>query len=179
MGGTGPAPKTAPPDAKDEGPSPQTLGPITYFNDKCANCHGNYGSFWGEGFAAELSDEALREVVEEMAAGPAQAPLNEAAVEVQTAYHRSLVDGKPFIVAWREGETWKGEVTPEAKIRGDSQEAEVEGHTWSLSGEQSELVVTKGEATTKISLDPKAQKHGVWYSHRKPPTTQPTTGPEK
>lgn len=155
--------------------SPETLRPITYFNDKCANCHGDYGNFWGEGFAADFEDEALREIVEEMAEGPAQAPLDEGALDVQTAYHRSLVDGKPFLVAWREDDGWRGEVTPKSKIElaDGSGEATVEGHQWSLDADADELVVMLDDARTRLALDEKSQRHGVWYSHRKRATTQP------
>lgn len=173
LGGMGTA-APGPADEEVPSPSPETLRPITYFNDKCANCHGNYGSFWGEGFAAELSDAELHEIVEEMAAGPAQAPLDEAALAVQTAYHRSLVDGRPFIVAWREGETWRGEVTPKAKVRAGSAEADVKGHAWTFDGDVDELTVLLGDATTTLSLDEK-QRHGVWYSHRKEAATRPVT----
>ena len=147
--------------------------PISYFNAECGNCHGDYGSFWGEGFAAELSDEQLHKIVDEMAAGPAQAPLKGIALEVQVAYHRSLVDQKPFIVAWKgEDGIWQGEVTPGSTVTLGGDAAKVEGHTWKAGADTEAVRVKKGDQETVLSLEKSSA--GVAYSHAKPhPATQP------
>lgn len=136
--------------------------PITYFNANCSSCHGNYGSYWGEGFAAELSEEELHAVVDEMAAGPAFAPLEGRALEAQTAYNRSLAAGAEkglFVVAIVQGATVTGEVTPEATVTvvtgaGDVK-ATVDGHTWAAEvGEATVTAVhaTRGERTATVKL---------------------------
>ena len=144
--------------------------PISYFNQSCANCHGDYGSFWGEGFAADLKGGRLREVVREMAAGPAFAPLEEWALEVQTAYHRSLVDGKPFVTVYVDKSgNLAGEVTPGSTvflvIDNRQVKAMVAGHTWSSSVREASAVnVTKGQGRTELNLAD-LEKVGLLSSH--------------
>ena len=110
--------------------------PIGYFNANCASCHGDYGSFWGDGFAAEYGADELREIVAEMAAGPGFAPIHGAALDVQTAYNRSLTAAAegPFVVAYRDGDSLAGEVTPGSTVTLETDAAEVaatvEGHSW-------------------------------------------------
>ncbi len=145
-------------------PAPEALpaeatGPLSYFNANCANCHGNYGSYWGEGFAAEYDRAALREVVAEMAGGPGFAPIDGVALDVQAAYNAKLAEGKaapPFVVATR-GETgFTGEVTPGSTVTlvtsGGEIEATVDGHRWTAPGADDvvELVVTRDGKTTRV-----------------------------
>ena len=125
-------PTTRPADA-DATAGPAAF-PIAYFNANCAGCHGDYGSFWGDGFAADYGDDELREVVAEMAAGPAFAPLDGPALDVQTAYNRSLTAAAtgPFLVisALADGVV-SGEVTPGSAVTVDGTPATVDGHRWS------------------------------------------------
>jgi hypothetical protein len=155
---------------------PEQLGfardPISYFNQECGSCHGNYGSFWGEGFAAAYDDAGLRDVVDEMAAGPAQAPLEGLALDVQVAYHRSLVDGKPFVTVYVEEGKLRGEVTPGSEVvlvvEGREQAATVEKHVWrSELREASAVRVTKEGKQTELDLGAgeKTVEGAVVYSH--------------
>jgi hypothetical protein len=144
--------------------------PITYFNQECGSCHGNYGSFWGEGFAAAYDDAGLREVVEEMAAGPAQAPLEGQALDVQVAYHRSLVDGKPFVTIFTSGEGLAGEVTPGSEVvlivDGREQPATVEKHAWRSESKTATAVrVKKDQNVTELKLESMTKAGDVSFSH--------------
>lgn len=146
--------------------------PITYFNDKCGKCHGNYGSYWLEGVIAGLSEKKLRDVVDEMAAGPAQAPLEGLALEAQVAYHRSLADGKPFVTAFHEKDVWVGEVTPGSRviliIEGREVAAEVAEHRWtSQARNASGIRVEKDENRTELNLKG-LDAESALYSHAKP-----------
>ncbi len=154
--------------------------PISYFNANCGSCHGNYGSFWGEGFAAELTDHALRDIVDEMAAGPSQKPLEGLALDVQVAYHRSLVDQKPFVTAYLEDGQLRGEVTPGSEVvvvaGGREHAATVEKHAWrSELREASQIRVTHERRQTALELSgserpPDAQvlhSHAASSKHRR------------
>jgi len=145
--------------------------PITYFNQECGACHGNYGSFWGEGFAAAYDDAGLRKVVDEMAVGPAQMPLEGVALDVQVAYHRSLVDGKPFVTVFTDKGALMGEVTPGSEvvllIDGKEQPATVEKHAWRSNAKAATAVrVRKGGEVTEIPLGAGGKKdEPVAFSH--------------
>ena len=152
-----PPPATTSPAIQSRGLDPEQLDfarrPISYFNARCGSCHGNYGSFWGEGFAAALDEQGLREVVDEMAAGPAQAPLEGLALEVQVAYHRSLVDQKPFVTAYVENGKLAGEAAPGSTVSlmvdGQERPATLTKHSWSGDVQRASAVrVTKGEQRT-------------------------------
>ncbi len=71
--------------------------PIDYFQESCVRCHGPYGSNYDIKHMAQSSDEKLRAVIHAMAEGPGQAPLDARQLEIETAFHRSLIDGKPFV----------------------------------------------------------------------------------
>lgn len=137
-------------------------------------CHGPDGVNYDLKHLAQSSDEKLRQVIEAMAENQGQAPLDKPQVEVQLAYHRSFMDGKPFVIlntAKTEDDRLqlKGEVTPESKVQiciGDkSYPAKLEEQSWSaeippMNLSEIFIVVTKGEMTTKI-----AASEG--FSHRK------------
>lgn len=148
--------------------------PITYFNARCGACHGNYGSYWLEGVLANLSDDELRTVVDEMALGPAQAPLEELALDVQVAYHRSLIDGRPFVSAFRSNSGLAGEVTPGSRVvlitPSGEREARVEGHAWTSDAKDAARVrVATGSLSTELAVHSARSPRGhVLYSHAKP-----------
>ena len=174
-----PAPAASEAPADEAHPPVQPLGfaPMSYFEDKCARCHGSYGSFYGDSFGKNLSDDELQKVVREMAEGPAMAPLEPAQLDLETAYHRSLVDGRPFLVVTEEDEkssTLKGETTPGATVEVEAGAhavaATVDEHQWSVTlpktgTDWTKLQVTakKGDATTTLDLSEQT------FSHQKPP----------
>lgn len=113
------------------------IAPISFFERACANCHGPYGMFYGEGFAALPDDSALTHAVREMVIGPARTTLDEASMAALVAYHRRLARpaGAPFVVITRiDGSTVEGEVSPGARVvvaaDGREFEATIDGHTW-------------------------------------------------
>lgn len=141
------------------------LRPLTYFEDNCSRCHGPYGSFYGDTFGKKLTPEQLHRVVDEMAAGPGNAPLQGAELEAQVAYHRSLIDGKPFLILTEIKEEngqhiLHGEATPDSQvellINDVPTPAKLEGHRWSiplpsLNFSQLSIRATKDGHTTTLN----------------------------
>lgn len=163
--------------AKSEAPNtlPLTLGPISYFENHCARCHGSGGSFYGDDFARNLKhDSDLYHFVEEMAAGPGGAPLQDVNLEAQVAWHRSLVDKRPFL-AWTGWSLFslQGEITPESTVElhlGKTRiPAQVKGHTWTILLEpgtsnldilnKGSLVAEKNSQQTLLRLSESAFSH--------------------
>jgi hypothetical protein len=147
---------------KPSGAAVSEFAPISYFESNCARCHGAYGAFYGEGFGQGLTDNKLRQAVHDMAAGPGNAPISEPQLDALTAYHRSLIDGKPFLYHQR-GARRKRCVThtarrnyPETKIslqwEGGTADATVEGYTWSaklpatIDWSKVKIISKKGDA---------------------------------
>ncbi len=95
---TAAAPFAAAVFAAEQEAAPLDFAATTYFQDRCARCHGAYGANYNLQHMAQSSDEKLREVIAAMADGPGQAPLEARQLEAQTAYHRSMMDGKPFLI---------------------------------------------------------------------------------
>jgi hypothetical protein len=73
------------------------FGPISYFEDHCANCHGSMGSNYGDKFGEGLSDARLSQVVKEMCDGPGNAPLDGEELKAEIAFHRALAKKQPFV----------------------------------------------------------------------------------
>ena len=148
--------------------------PISYFNANCANCHGEYGGYWGEGFVSAHTPQELREAVEGMCNGPAQAPIQGRALESQTAYNASLRDKTPFATAYAgEGGTLRGEVTPGASVTlvsadGAETPATVEGHAWTSNLASAGLVrVEKDGRRVEVKVP---QEGGVAFAQDRPAT---------
>lgn len=118
--------------------APRSLktGPISYFNDQCARCHGDDGSFAGVAFvAAPASDAELVRAVEEMVEGPAEDRVEGAELGALIAFHRTLVLDEPFVAVTKiDPDEVTGEVSPGARVRvrfGESDvEAPVDEQTW-------------------------------------------------
>ena len=175
------APATAPSAAGERsGLSAEQLDfarkPIDYFNAKCANCHGEYGGYWGEGFVSAKTPAALREAVEGMCNGPAQAPLEGRALESQVGYNASLRDKTPFATAYAgEGGTLCGEVTPGAIVTlvaadGTTTPAQVDGHAWTSDATSAATVRAAADGkSVEIELKDAA---AVAF-----PTAKPATAP--
>ncbi|RYX85014.1 cytochrome c [bacterium] len=119
--------------------APQTtnFASLDYFNEKCARCHGNYGSFYGPNFAKGKTDEQLAQVVKEMCDGPAQAPISPHDLEILVAWHRALRDGKPFVAAVNfdtgvlSGEASPGSTVSLETTTGEQANVPLNGHKWS------------------------------------------------
>ncbi len=146
-----PQAQTGAPQAQTGAPQVTKFAPLDYFNDKCAKCHGAYGSFYGKEFATGKSDEELADTVKQMCEGPAQAPLSPHDLNVLVAWHRSLRDGKPFVASVKlEGGVWSGEATPGSTVvmetsTGARTEAPLKEHRWSAG-------MPEGVRITKVQV---------------------------
>jgi hypothetical protein len=140
---TSPAPSTAP-ATTPAGALMLGFAPIEYFQLHCARCHGPYGSFYGEGFGAHVAPGGLRNVVRDMAEGPAMAPLPDHQLDLLVAWHQSLIDKAPYVVIVEssgggdEPLVIRGEVTPGASVTVTADgapplRATVTGHTWTIT----------------------------------------------
>ena len=150
--------------AQTAAPQTTNFAPLDYFNDKCARCHGAYGSFYGTEFAKGKTDAQLAGVVQEMCEGPAQAPLSSHDVEILTAWHRALRDGKPFVASVDfKNSVLSGEATPDSKVAletttGEKTMVPLTGHKWSAGlPEGVQLARIRVERNGQITeLDPKS-----------------------
>ncbi|MDP8243240.1 MAG: hypothetical protein P9L94_04100 [Candidatus Hinthialibacter antarcticus] len=161
----------APPNKLQPAVEPLSFHPIEYFEFNCARCHGSYGSSYGDTFGEGMTDAELIEFVDDMAAGPGQAPIEGAELNAQVAFHRSLVKDLPFI-AWTgwDGETLSGEVTAGSsvtvKVGNEILDATVRDEKWSLNSTQlkpilGSLVITaeRNGATSQLKLSESAFNH--------------------
>ncbi len=170
--GTAPTPAPASPrqaPAASVSPQALTVGPIAFFQASCARCHGAYGATYGEALA-KLSDADLTRFTEEMVVGPGQAELPPADLEAQVAWHRSLIDQRPFLAITNLSDSsTEGEVTPGSTVEviagGQRSAAQVSGHTWTAPRPSAGPITIearlKGRTTT---LDASAAAH----SHPRP-----------
>lgn len=76
-------------------PEPLEIGPIEYFDNHCASCHGGNGSLYARPFIAPADE--LPHIVEEMCAGPGMAPLEGRPLEALVDYHLAIRDDRPFV----------------------------------------------------------------------------------
>lgn len=85
-------------------------GPVSYFEDHCARCHGDHGSNYDPQALKKLTEAQLRKYVRDMSMGPGNGPLEGLDLEAQVAYHRALIRKQPFVaVVSLEGGKVKGE----------------------------------------------------------------------
>lgn len=91
------APANPPPPVAAAPAVPQTNGPITYYVMNCARCHGDISSAYVDVTRPKRGD-ALKQVIADMATGPADAPLDEAGLSEQVRLHEAMFDHKPY--AW-------------------------------------------------------------------------------
>lgn len=136
------------------------FAPLAYFNANCARCHGEYGSFYDDNFAHDRDDASLRAVIDEMAAGPGQAPLTPAELDAVTAWHRALRDKKPFVVivkSEKNGDNWQlsGEISPGATLQINGKDVEVKSSQWTycVAPGAVKLRATKGDAVTELDAN--------------------------
>ncbi len=156
-------------------PSPLKLAPLAYYAAKCARCHGPEGSYYPDHFATQKTDKQLWEVLDRMARGAGQAPIQGIDLDVQVAFHRAIDRQLPFI-AWTkiQGATLSGETTTdqlEAKIGSKNLPISVKDEAWTLTipnGDKANSVVIFGKnengacvlklAESPMSAPVKAQK---------------------
>jgi hypothetical protein len=150
---------------------PPTVAPISYFEDRCARCHGPQGSFYGDAFGKNLTEEALRKVVYDMCRNQGEMKLEGVDLDAQIAYHRSMISKEPFlVVTHREKGQLAGEASEKAvvtvRFKRSSVRAEVKGTVWRVAvpkGEKPENAVLTAklvERSTTIRLVNEAFSHG-------------------
>lgn len=94
------------------------VGPISYFDDHCAKCHGPQGSFYGDDFGKNLKEGALHKVVDDMCRHQGEAPLDGADLEAEVAYHRAMIAKEPFLAITKiTSMQISGEVTEKSVVR--------------------------------------------------------------
>lgn len=128
----------AAPEAK-AGLKPLDFAPLSYYAGACARCHGEQGANYGD-ILQHKTDAQLHEGIDMMAHGPGQSPLDEPQLQVMTAWHRALVDGKPFahLMKVERGDktVLSGEATLDAKVilksGGSQSEATRDGLKWTI-----------------------------------------------
>ena len=75
-----------------------SVSPVSAFKKYCARCHGNEGSAYGKGFA-DLKDDSLRNIVEDMMFGPGGLNPDSTEVDAMVAYNKTFKNKAPFAVA--------------------------------------------------------------------------------
>jgi mono/diheme cytochrome c family protein len=78
---------------------PLQQAPVRYYERNCVECHGANGVMHDHSILAAMSEAQLRGTIREMARFEAEAPLNKKELDVMVAYHRSMIDHKPFVAA--------------------------------------------------------------------------------
>jgi hypothetical protein len=174
------APATAPATTQ-AGPMP-AFEAITYYDAHCANCHGPQGSFYGPTLGKNLTDAQLVKVINDMANGPAMSPIDESQLAAETAYHRAIMAGEPYVSVTKITEAeLSGEVMPDAKVTvkigAKEIDAKVEDAVWvaaipaGTKVSEVTIVAVRNKRETTLAL-----KGGFYFSHSSP---QATTMPAK
>ncbi|MGN6367516.1 MAG: hypothetical protein ACTHN5_04575 [Phycisphaerae bacterium] len=90
---------------------------MTYYDNDCAKCHGPEGASYGPSLGRHLDDAGLIKACADMAAGPSQDPIQGRDLDTETAFHRALIMGNPYLsVTAIDGDKWSGEVMVDAKV---------------------------------------------------------------
>jgi hypothetical protein len=132
------------------GPMVTGFAPLNYFQNQCANCHGDYGAAYGSEFGKNITEKQMNDFVRDMAAGPGQMPLNDADLAVETGFHRALQTSQPFGVAV----AWEGGVLSGEALPGSTVSLEIDGKTEAvpLAGNAWKIAVPSGADWSKIQL---------------------------
>lgn len=131
---------------------------ISYFQDHCANCHGEYGAMLSE-HQTTLPPDLMRQRVAEMARGPGMAPLEDQThIDAVAAFITSIGKAEPYATLTKVNDnTLEGEAAPGTTViietPGQRSAAKVEGHTWRAATTQpwTRILATKDKAETTIA----------------------------
>jgi hypothetical protein len=126
-------------------------GPVSYFENNCARCHGSLGSSYGAGFGKKLSTAALRKTISDMARGPGQAPISGLDLDAQLAFHQALIAHSPYIAVTS---------IDDAMIKGET----IPGSTITATGSAQKLAVKTEEYNWQVSLVPGVKPQQVTIS---------------
>lgn len=147
------------------------FGPISYFQDRCANCHGNFGDQLLPTMRSASDEAYLHEQNRAMVIGPAQSSLTDRELTLLSAYVRSIFDQRPFaIVTSAQGSILTGEASPNATItlaQNDLRtQAQRDGVTWRVELSDG----ASGDRVVLQTTDP-AGTHSDCDLHASPFTT--------
>lgn len=104
------------------GPTPKIVkplspGPVEFFENQCARCHGTGGSNFVVASLKKRSAASLKAEIKSMASGPGQSPISGRDLDAQVALHQSFIKGKPFLSLTRlMGTGLSGEVIGTDKV---------------------------------------------------------------
>ena len=174
------APSTAPAALPASRPADALAFPaMTYYDTACSRCHGPEGASYGPSLGRHLDDAGLVKVTSDMASGPSQDPIHGRDLDTETAFHRALIMGNPYLSVTKiDGNTWSGEVMVDAKVTlhvaGKDISADVSDWNWTATlpdGAKPEDVTITAEVDNKTTtLHPSK----AMYSN-----TDPIPPPEK
>ncbi len=147
---------------------PLKNSPVTYFKAHCARCHGTDGGMYDDGFDKKISDKDLRDVIDRMATGPGQAPIDGIDLDAQVAYHRAIGSHLPFL-AWtaQKGQTLSGDFTLSgekltAKLGKKKLPIQEKDRIWTLilpkGAKVEDLILSVDKTTFKPATKPFTQK---------------------
>lgn len=131
-----------------------TQGPLSYFINNCARCHGPMEDAYKE-FATPRHGEALREMIVIMANGPAMAPLDEPSLQQQFDLHMAILERKPYV--WIDPavtDAWAVETMPDAVVTLITAEKRIQamadGHLYVLPREPGIIEARWLDKTTRV-----------------------------
>ena len=132
---------------------------MTYYDAACSRCHGPEGASYGPSLGRHLDDAGLVKVTSDMASGPSQDPIHGRDLDTETAFHRALILGNPYLSVTKiDGNTWSGEVMVDAKVTihvgGKDIPADVSDWNWTATlpeGTKPEDVTITAEVDNKTT----------------------------
>ncbi len=154
------APTTPPAPLPTSRPASALAFPaMTYYDTACSRCHGPEGASYGPSLGRHLDDAGLIKVTSDMASGPSQDPIHGKDLDTETAFHRALIMGNPYLSVTKiDGNTWSGEVMVDAKVTlqvaGKEIPADVIDWNWTAivpDGTKPEEVTITAEADNKTT----------------------------
>ena len=157
-------------------PAALTFRPISYYQESCARCHGEYGNAYAPGINARYDDDGLAKIIALMANELAMATIDPAQTAVQVALHRTMENPQPFVSVHLlepqpDGSAKvEGEATPESTLTlvlGDQkQNVTLDKHTWTVTlptgweKQRPQLLSKLGEFSTTLRVG--EQTHTVF-----------------
>lgn len=134
---------------------PAAVGPIAYYVAKCARCHGDIAASY-EGVTRPQTGKQLEATIDEMAYGPAQAPLDAKGLKDQTALHEAMFRKQAFV--WLDEsrkDKLAGELLPGTTLTAEpAAKIKVAGTTFELPRQKGVLIAKRGEHVLRVPIEP-------------------------
>ena len=150
-------PATQPTTAAVATPPEPVVGPIAYYIDKCARCHGDVSAAY-VGLEHPKRGKPLERIIDDMAAGPSQSPLDAEGLKQQTALHEAMFGKTPFV--WLDptpGHRVTGEVLPGTTLTfeptgGAAADVDVTDNRFDFPRKPGTLTAKRDDHTTKYDV---------------------------